>query len=492
MSDFFNSEQEQLLPRLWRADEINPPEQTAWIAKNRLPRGHISMLVGDEGIGKSLFWVWLSAFITTGKPFEPFGIPERKPLDVVLVTTEDDAASEIKPRLDIAGCDFERVHWFAFDKAATDSPTFPAHIDVLASELNKIEDKGREIGLIILDAWVDTLPSGLQLKDPAKARLALNPWKKIAKSFNTAVLIISHTNRLNSKNSRDNYGLTGELRKKVRMALFAQQDDDGALLIGPEKSNSTKLVAASRFEIEAVQYWPQTVDDDGTKPKLIYLGGSDKTARQLVAEKAEFALDSTDYETLSDIQAWLKDYLTEKPGTNKRDVEKAARAQGFAERSLRRAFNKIKGVSKREGFPAVAVWYPPYWDEEPESVNSYSQANPYSQATENNKSGLTDKTLFDYGKQEEKNTVRPVRPDIRENDPTNRPSINDWPNCPNLSQLQLTRANANNQSGLTGGLTEEAGLTDSASCFDCKKPISKERRRCKECTTKLAEKEGRA
>ncbi len=47
--------------------------------KNRIPRGAVTILCGDEGIGKTLLWVQIVVNITTGKPFEGFGIPARTP-----------------------------------------------------------------------------------------------------------------------------------------------------------------------------------------------------------------------------------------------------------------------------------------------------------------------------------------------------------------------------------------------------------------------------
>ena len=72
------------LPRLWRATELHPSAPPSWLAKGRLPRAAISLLVGDEGIGKSLLWVWIVGAVTTGKPLPEFGIPAREPARVII------------------------------------------------------------------------------------------------------------------------------------------------------------------------------------------------------------------------------------------------------------------------------------------------------------------------------------------------------------------------------------------------------------------------
>ena len=67
------------LPRLWRATDLKPAAQPRHLAKGRLIRAAINLLVGDEGIGKSLLWVWIVAAITTGRALPEFGIPARRP-----------------------------------------------------------------------------------------------------------------------------------------------------------------------------------------------------------------------------------------------------------------------------------------------------------------------------------------------------------------------------------------------------------------------------
>jgi hypothetical protein len=56
-------------PKRWSALDLEPAEQPRWLADSRLPRAATCLLLGDEGIGKSLLWVLVVAHITTGAPF---------------------------------------------------------------------------------------------------------------------------------------------------------------------------------------------------------------------------------------------------------------------------------------------------------------------------------------------------------------------------------------------------------------------------------------
>ena len=58
---------------------------------NRIPRAAVTLLIGDEGIGKVLLWVWIVAAVTTGKPLPEFGIPAREPAPVIIAAITEDA-----------------------------------------------------------------------------------------------------------------------------------------------------------------------------------------------------------------------------------------------------------------------------------------------------------------------------------------------------------------------------------------------------------------
>jgi hypothetical protein len=117
-------------PRLWKATDLHPAQQPRWLAKGRLPRGAVSLLVGDEGIGKSLLWVWVVARITTGGGeflFPEFGIPRRDPEHVLIAAiTEDDCQTVVRPRLEVAGADLNMIQVIRTDPDGSGAPTCPS------------------------------------------------------------------------------------------------------------------------------------------------------------------------------------------------------------------------------------------------------------------------------------------------------------------------------------------------------------------------------
>ncbi|SDY26544.1 AAA domain-containing protein [Modestobacter sp. DSM 44400] len=336
-------------PKMWRATDLAAGRRVEWLANRRIVAGATNYMLGPEGIGKSLFLTWLTAIVTTGRSFPEFGCPARAPHVVVLVLTEDDWATIARPRLEVAGADLDFVRVICAEEDGSGSPVFPEDMAV-------VEAAAAGAAVVIVDAWADTLPGNLSVKDPQQARQALHPWKELATRTGVAVLLSGHTNREKGGNVRNVYGLSGEIRKKARMTLLAQpdQEDDGVLVIGPEKSNVTAPVPASRFRIEAVPVFPATEDSDGTVPRLVWIGDSDQSARDFFADA--FAAEQGDgTEDRNDVDDWLRAFLA--TGSVKAtEVYSAADANGYSKDQIKRSKKRIGAAADRPSNPGPWVW----------------------------------------------------------------------------------------------------------------------------------------
>lgn len=345
------------MPKVWRARDLAQADQPRWLAKNRLPYAAVTLLIGDEGIGKSLLWVWIIAAVTNGTALPDFGIPARKPQVVFIVVTEDDWRTTVLPRLIVAKVDIDMVRVICTDEDGSGAPIFPR-------DLQLITDSGETPGAVIVDAWLDTVPAGLSVRDPQQARQALHPFKDLATRTGCAVLLLCHTNRVASANPRDRYGATGELRKKARMTLFAQQDEDGQLVVGPEKMNTAAAIPASTFAVTAVRHFDPTDDHDGTVPLLTYLGESDLTARDHIADAYAARDIGTD---TTDVVAWLAAELAAGPRWAT-DVQTAAEVARHSDAKLRRAKRTLHVKSRRDGTTGPWFWSLPHHQGRPDGA----------------------------------------------------------------------------------------------------------------------------
>lgn len=332
-------------PKLWRATDLKPVAQPCWLAKARIPRAAPSLIIGEEGIGKSLLWVWLAAVVSTGREVPGFGIPARAPGHVIIAAiTEDDWCTAVRPRLEVAGADLAMIDVICTEQDGSGAPQFPR-------DMHLIRDADPRPDLVIVDAWLDTVAPDLSVRDPQQARQALHSWKELATTTDAAVVLICHTNRIATPNARDRYGSTVALRQKARMTLYCQTDDEGHLIVGPEKANGTATVPASLFAIGAVLKFQPTADDDGTVPRMVYVGETDQTARQHLAETYAAEHDAGK----GSAAAWLGGYLSAGPRWVA-DINSGGEEAGYTVDQLKRAKPKLGVVSRNPGEPNAWYW----------------------------------------------------------------------------------------------------------------------------------------
>ena len=204
-------------PRLWDAIDLMASEQPRFLAQGRLPRAAVSLLCGDEGIGKSLFWVWLVAYITTGKPAVAFGIPKREPGLVFVVVTEDGWRDIVRPRLEVVGADLSMIKVICVGKRRLRRAR--------VTEGSALDPRCRSgTGCSVRRCLAGHRASGVVRTRSAAGRSSKSciPGKSWRRLPTPRCCFVTHTNRVASPNARDRYGATGELRKKARMTLFAQ------------------------------------------------------------------------------------------------------------------------------------------------------------------------------------------------------------------------------------------------------------------------------
>jgi len=311
----------------------------AWrLAPGYLAAAKVNLLVGAEGIGKSLWTIRAIASITTGESWGPFTITS-DPADAILVATEDGWEDTIRPRLEVASADLDRVHVLCADDDGTGTPTFP-------DDMSALRGIGITPSLVVVDAWIDTVPGGLQVKEPQKARNAVAPWKEYAGETGAAVLLVAHTNRLESQDIRNTYGLSGALRQVARSTIYALEDPDTkALLVGPDKSNLGPKGVAHRFMRTPIQHFSPTEDSDGTVALLESIGDDSKSIQDMLAEQLNPTKPAP---KTAAIDRWLKAILSERPVPSA-ELEAMADVEGYSIDQLRGARNRLSVTPRKEG-----------------------------------------------------------------------------------------------------------------------------------------------
>lgn len=152
-------------------------ERVRWLWQGRIPLGKVTVLDGDPGLGKSTFTLDLAARVSTASPL-PTGERPEAPASVILLSAEDGIADTIRPRLEAAEADLDRVHVFehVLDlEGVPRPPSIPmdvAHIERL------VVTEGAT--LVVVDPLMAYLGAGVDShrdQDVRRAMFALATWR---------------------------------------------------------------------------------------------------------------------------------------------------------------------------------------------------------------------------------------------------------------------------------------------------------------------------
>ncbi|HRS72833.1 MAG TPA: AAA family ATPase, partial [Anaerohalosphaeraceae bacterium] len=167
-------------------------ESVSWQWPNRFPAKSINLIPGQGAAGKTTFAAYLMACLTTGRDWAD--CPNTTPPGTCLfIGDEDDLASCIRPKLDAAGADAEKVvalDYDAFFKTAGQSFSLDAHAAMLDKTIADIGDV-RAVFFDPLNGYLGRINS----YNDGQARSVLIPLQNIAKQHNIAIYGLCHLNK---------------------------------------------------------------------------------------------------------------------------------------------------------------------------------------------------------------------------------------------------------------------------------------------------------
>src|SRR5262249_25966303 len=156
---------------------------------DRIARGKVSIIAGNPGLGKSQITASIAAIVTIGGRW-PDGSPSTAG-DVVFLSAEDDPADTLRPRLEAAGADLQRVH--VMDSVAggyTGEGQQQNRAFSLQRDLEALSAKLAELGNVAA-VVIDPITAYLGDVDShrnADVRALLAPQSELAAQHGTAII----------------------------------------------------------------------------------------------------------------------------------------------------------------------------------------------------------------------------------------------------------------------------------------------------------------
>lgn len=313
------------------------PRRVRWTWEGRWPQGAITLVAGQQGLGKSTIVYDRASAITRGELEGEFlGAPRA----VLVCATEDSWEYTIIPRLMAAGADLDHVYKIdVLDEDIETELILPR--DVLA-----IERLTSETGavLLILDPITSRLDGGLDSHKDSETRRALEPLARMADRSGLCVVGLMHMSKANTTDPlKAVMGATAftAVARSVSVAMFDPDDEDRRRkLFGTPKCN------VGRNDLPMLLFVTVGTDietDDGPTNvgRIEWLGEADGS----IADAMERAQQDPETRTaVGDAAEWLRQHLTACGGqADSMSVREAAKGEGHNVRTVQRALKKLGG-----------------------------------------------------------------------------------------------------------------------------------------------------
>jgi hypothetical protein len=243
------------------------PKKVEWLWPGRIPRGCITILDGDPGLGKSMVSQDIAARETRGAlmPCESATIHPRTPGAVLFLNGEDDLARTVRPRLDAMCADLSRV--FSLENIVTEGAKRPPMLPDDNGAIERIVTE-RGISLVVIDPLMGFL--NCETTDSHKdsdIRRVLLLLRDMAERTQVAVLLVRHLNKLVNVSEAvyrggGSIGIIGAARSALLIAKHP--DDEESRVLGRTKGNLCAEPEPLTYRIAASDGQPPTIEWDGT------------------------------------------------------------------------------------------------------------------------------------------------------------------------------------------------------------------------------------
>lgn len=328
------------------------PENVSWLWPGRIPRGKLSLFIGDPGLGKSFTLLDVAARISNGQLWPDRG--EAPVGNIVLLTAEDGLADTVRPRFDRLGGDPRAVSVLRAIKHDGAERPFSLTRDLPALEA---AITGTGAVLVVVDPLSAFLGGTDSYKD-SEVRGVLAPLAGLAERHGVAVVSILHMSK--DAQRRALYRAQGSIAfVAAARSVFAVAEDpeeSGRRFLVPVKVNLAPLPPTLAFRITAdgPQWEPNPVEIDA-ETALGGLGISEDRTERCDAER------------------FLRELL-ENGEVAAAEVFKAAKANGIAERTLKRAKQRLEVRVRHAGQPGQqGAWF---WSLPKGATHSPKSATP--------------------------------------------------------------------------------------------------------------------
>lgn len=303
------------------------PEAVTWLWPNRFALGKLGEIIGNPGDGKSQITIDIASRITRGRGWPDGGVaPEGA---VILLAAEDGIADTIRPRVDQAGGDPERVYILRAVRVEGQECPFNLERDLAALERAIAE---HQAALVVIDPLSAYLGERDSYKD-SEIRAILTPLAALAESYRVAIIGILHMTKAAQRKLllRAQGSIAFVAQARTVLAVGEDPEQPGRYLLAGVKNNIGPKAPALAYRLTDAGLAWEAAPVTGTADVL------------LAEDEVTTRTERREHDTAG---SFLRDLLAHGPVASKQ-IEIDAKANGIAQRTLWRAKATLGIVADR-------------------------------------------------------------------------------------------------------------------------------------------------
>ena len=312
----------------WRRVSDVAPVELEWLWPWLIPLGKLSLFAGDPGLGKSFVAVDMAARVSRGAEW-PDQAGEQQAGSVIILACEDDVADTIRPRLDRAGANVQKI--VVVDSVSSGSRDRAFSLVDDLPRMRELIAELRDVRLLIVDP-ISAYCGSVDSHKNAEVRALLAPLAELAAECRLAVVAINHLTKGSGKAVYRSMGsIAFAAAARAVWNFYKDPDDEKRRLMMPAKMN----LAADSYGLA------YSIDDGAViwSNEPILASADDVQARE-----------SGDGESSDPWPVeWLRDRLAD-GAVQVKTVDKEARAHGISQKQLRNARKQLNVTTHKSGF----------------------------------------------------------------------------------------------------------------------------------------------
>lgn len=295
-------------------------ERVEWLVPGYIPKGTITIIGGDGGLGKTSLWCNIASAISNGTPCV---LQENNDVlypqgEVIYFSGEDDTARVLRDRLEQNGANLDNIKTLQMDDDAFTS------LSIGGALIEGIIEARRPM-LVIFDP-IQQFIKNADMSKRNDMRHTMTSLSKLGKKYGTTFILVMHTNKRDKIGSfRDKLSDSADLWDIARSVLALGRNQNNENFITHEKSSYSIRQNAILYHIENGRIIRDSIETE----RMTYvelMGGKSK------ADKTDTRLQCKNV---------YLDLLSSEKQSVKKDLEDRLHSMGYSKNMIRQVYNDL-------------------------------------------------------------------------------------------------------------------------------------------------------